>query len=208
MSFTHSEENKIVLGNKGRWTNYEEDNVVLNLKWKCRDLSSSKAIVCAEYSLPLSKSNSKYWVINLIMSSNRWAIRDFLKDFALNEIITDEEYIATGLYHKCHFQNRLQAEQDELDKGLDLDRTRFRRKMEEDGISILEDEDLLISSLGSSLKRNLPDIKKFRYNRRISDFEVSILYCINFNIYTKLHNIILVRITKKLWHSGWTKSTT
>jgi len=202
MSFTHSEENKIVLGNKGRWTNYEEDNVVLNLKWKCRDLSSGKAIVCAEYSLPLSKSNSKYWVINLVMSSNVWAIRDFLKDFALHEIITDEEYTATGLYHKCHFQNRLQAEQEELDKGLDLDRTRFRRKMEEDGISILEDEDLLISSLGSSLKRNLPDIKKFRYNRRISDFEVSILYCINFNIYTKLHNIILVRITKKTWHSG------
>ena len=174
MSFTHSEENKIVLGNKGRWTNYEEDNVVLNLKWKFRIISSSKAIVCAEYSLPLSKSNSKYWVINLIMSSNKWAIRDFLKDFALNEIITDEEYIATGLYHKCHFQNRLQAEQDELDKGLDLDRKRFLRKMEEDGITILEDEDLLISSLGSSLKRNLPDIKKFRYNRRISDFEVRI----------------------------------
>ena len=201
MSFTHSEENKIVLGNKGRWNN-KEDNVVLNLKWKSRVLSSSKAIVCAEYSLQLSKSKSKYWVINLVMSSNVWAIRDFLKDFALHEIITDEEYTATGLYHKCHFQNRLQAEQDELDRGRDLDRLRFRRKIEEQGISILEDEDLLISSLGSSRKTKLPGIKKFRYNRQITDFEVRLLYCINFTFYTKLHYIILVRITKNLWLSG------
>ena len=74
------EEIDIYLGNKGRWDHFEKYNIFLNLKFKQRPISSSKAIVSAEYSLKLTESNTKYWVINFIMCSNKHYIREFLQN--------------------------------------------------------------------------------------------------------------------------------
>ena len=38
---------KIVLGNRGVYTNYKKDDVVLNLKFKSRALTYQQCIVCA-----------------------------------------------------------------------------------------------------------------------------------------------------------------
>jgi hypothetical protein len=83
----------IYLGNNGGWQRFVEHDKFLNLKYKQRPISSSKAIVSAEYSLKLSKSNTKYWLINFILCSNLHYISEFLQTFGRLMLITKNEYI-------------------------------------------------------------------------------------------------------------------
>jgi hypothetical protein len=169
------EEIDIYLGNKGRWDHSEKYNIFLNLKFKQRPISSSKAIVSAEYSLKLTESNTKYWVINFIMCSNKHYIREFLEKFGRIMLITDNEYIELGLYYQCQFQNLLPGEQEDRDEIFDYYRKELIKKIEDDDVCILEDEDLSISETGTSLKTKM-DFKEFRYNRKITDFEVCYIF--------------------------------
>ena len=169
------EEIDIYLGCKRRWDHSKENDIFLNLKFKQRPISSSKAIVCAEYSLKLSEFNTKYWVINFIMCSNKNYIREFLQKFGRMILMTDNEYIELGLFYQRQFQNLLPGEQEDRDEGFDLCREELIKKIEHDDVCILEDEDLSISETGTSLKTKL-DFKEFRYNRTISDFEVGYIF--------------------------------
>ena len=99
------EEIKIVLGNRGVYTNYKNDDVVLNLKFKSLALTYQQCIVCAEYSLDFLLS--KNWVFNFIMPFDKRIITEFLIDFARNVIITDDEYITHKLHHVVNFRNRI-----------------------------------------------------------------------------------------------------
>ena len=169
------EEIDIYLGCKRRWDHSKENDIFLNLKFKQRPISSSKAIVCAEYSLKLSESNTKYWVINFIMCSNKFYIREFLENFGRIILITDNEYIEVGLYYQCQFQNLLPGEQEDRDEIFHQRREEFKKKIIDDEVSILEDEDLSISETGTSLNTKL-EFKEFRYNRTISDYDVGYIF--------------------------------
>ena len=169
------EEINIYLGCKRRWEHSKENDIFLNLKFKQRPISSSKAIVCAEYSLKLSESNTKYWVINFIMCSNKFYIREFLENFGRIILITDNEYIEVGLYYQCQFQNLLPGEQEDRDEIFHQRREEFKKKIIDDEVSILEDEDLSISETGTSLNTKL-EFKEFRYNRTISDYDVGYIF--------------------------------
>ena len=169
------EEIDIYLGCKRRWDHSKENDIFLNLKFKQRPISSSKAIVCAEYSLKLSESNTKYWVINFIMCSNKFYIREFLENFGRIILITGNEYIEVGLYYQCQFQNLLPGEQEDRDEIFHQRREEFKKKIIDDEVSILEDEDLSISETGTSLNTKL-EFKEFRYNRTISDYDVGYIF--------------------------------
>ena len=96
------EEIKIVIGNKGVYTNYKNDDVVLNLKLKSRALTYQQCIVCAKYSLK-NFLLSKNWVFNFIMPFYKRIITECLEYFARNVIITDDEYSILELHQLINF---------------------------------------------------------------------------------------------------------
>ena len=57
------EEMKILLGNKGRYSNYNKNDIFLNITFKYRQLSWIECIVFAKYYLTYFDNNIKYWVI-------------------------------------------------------------------------------------------------------------------------------------------------
>ena len=101
------EEMQTLSGNKGRYSNYIKNYIFLNITFKYRQLSLNQCIVCAKYYLTCLDNNIKYCVITFIIKFNKCFIRDFLKEFGRNVIMTDEWYSACGLYHLMNFQNRL-----------------------------------------------------------------------------------------------------
>ena len=172
------EEMQILLGNKGRYTNYKENDIFLNITLKYRQLSLNKCIVCAKYYLTCLDNNIKYWVIKFIIKFNISFIRDFLEEFGRNVIMTDEWYSACGLYHLMHFQNRL--DQHDLDEARDKLDKDFRDRMASKKIFLLENEDMMTSKLDPSIDTEVPDIKRFR--PEILTHEVCKTYFIIFNL--------------------------
>ena len=154
------EEMLILLENKGRYTNYKENNIILNITFKYRQLSLNESIVCAKYYLTCLDNNIKYWIIEFIIKFKKSFIRDFLEEFNLNVIMTDEWYSACGLYHLMHFQNRHhQHDLDDAHDKLDKD---FRDRMASKHIFLLENEDMITSKIYPSIDTEVPDIKRFR----------------------------------------------
>ena len=101
------EEMQILLGNKGRYTNYKENDIFFNITFKYRQLSLNESIVCEKYYLTCLDNDINYWMIKFIIKFNKCFIRDFLDVFGRNVIMTDKWYSVCGLYHLMHFQNRL-----------------------------------------------------------------------------------------------------
>ena len=59
---------KILIGTCYQYTNYIVNDIFINLKFKFRQLSSNIWIVFEEYNLKYGETNSKYLVINFIIS--------------------------------------------------------------------------------------------------------------------------------------------
>ena len=88
---------QLLLGNKGCYTNYKQNDIIFNITFKYRQLSLNKSIVCAIYYLTCLDNNIKYWIIKFIIKFNKSVIKYFLGEFGRNVIMTDESYSACGL---------------------------------------------------------------------------------------------------------------
>jgi hypothetical protein len=77
----------------------------------------------------------------------------------------------------------LPGEQEDRDEVFDFHRKELKNKIQDDDVCILEDADLSISETGTSFKTKL-DFTEFKYNRKITDFEVC--YIINLITYVIL----------------------
>ena len=122
-----TEEMQIVLGNKDGYTNYKENDILLNTTFKYRQLSLNKSIVCAKYYFACLDNNNKYSIIKFIIKFNKSFIRDFLEDFRRNVIMTNEFGQRIWTISFVHFQNRL--DQLDLDDARDKLDKYFRNRM-------------------------------------------------------------------------------
>ena len=65
------EKMQILLGNKSRYRNYKENDIVFNIRFKYRQLSLNKSIVCAKYYLTCLDNDIKFWVIKFFIKFNK-----------------------------------------------------------------------------------------------------------------------------------------